>query len=231
MTGTLINAATILIGGTIGLLIHARLSEKTTETVFSGIALFTLFLGIHMATQTGHFLVLILSLVLGSITGEGLGLENGLNRLSESLKKRIHFSNARFSEGLLTSFLLFCIGSMTILGAIEEGIGNKPNLLMAKAVMDGFSSIALAAGMGIGVLFSVVPLLIVQGGITLLAGLLQDYIQQVYINEITASGGILLIGLGINLLGLKKIRILNMVPAILFSMLLTWLFLYFDWYH
>ncbi|MDZ7776750.1 MAG: DUF554 family protein [Bacteroidales bacterium] len=118
--------------------------------------------------------------------------------------------------------MLFCMGSMTILGAIEEGLGDEPNLLLAKSLMDGFSSIALASAMGIGVLFSVVPLFIYQGSITLFAGYFREYATNLYINELTAVGGILLLGLGLSILDIKKINIVNMLPALLYILILVY---------
>jgi len=192
--------------------------------VFQAIGLFTLFLGFTMAGKTSNYLIMIFSLVIGSIIGELLNIEKQINKLSDWLKAKSGSSNAKFSEGFLASFLLFCMGSMTILGAIEEGMGGSPDLLLAKSVLDGFSSIALAAAMGVGVLFSAIPLLIYQGGLTLFAGYLQDYLTTPMINELSAVGGIILIGLGINILEIKQIRVINMVPALLMAVLLAWWF-------
>ncbi len=124
---------------------------------------------------------------------------------------------SRFAEGLVTAFLLFCMGSMTVLGAIEEGMGGRPNLLAAKSVLDGFASLALASSLGIGVLFSVIPLFIYQGGLTLLAGSLQAVMSEVVVNEISAAGGLILIGLGITILEIKQLKVLNMLPALVFA--------------
>jgi len=132
---------------------------------------------------------------------------------------------SRFAEGLVTAFLLFCMGSMTVLGAIEEGLGGKPNLLAAKSVLDGFASLALAASLGIGVLFSVIPLLIYQGGLTLLAGSLHAVMSEVVVNEVSAAGGLILIGLGITILEIKQLKVLNMLPALVFAGVLAAVFL------
>jgi uncharacterized protein len=223
MTGTLINALAIIVGGITGLFIHSRLPERFSRIVFHGIGLFTVFLGFSMALKTGNYLVMIFSIVLGSILGELIGIEMYVNQFSQWVKKLTGSSNARFSEGLLTAFLLFCMGSMTILGAFEEGFGNRPNLLFAKSVLDGFSSIALAAAMGAGVLFSVVPLIIYQGGLTLFAAQLGNLMSEPVINELTSVGGLLLIGLGLSILDIKKISILNMLPALVFAVILGWL--------
>jgi len=224
MTGTLINAAAIVVGSLIGLLIKSRLGQRYIRIVFQAIGLFTLFLGISMSLKTDHLLLLVFSLVLGALTGEALKIDKAIEKVSDRLKKRLKTKNDHFSEGLLTSFLLFCMGAMTILGAIDEGIGNEPNLLLAKSVMDGFSSVALASALGVGVLFSVIPLILYQGGITLFAAYFQDYATEIYINELTAVGGILLLGLGLSILDIKKIKITNMIPALIYILVLVYFF-------
>jgi uncharacterized membrane protein YqgA involved in biofilm formation len=214
MTGTLINAGAVIVGSSIGIVVGTRLPRKITEIVFQGIGLFTILIGIRMAIETSNFLLMILSIVTGSVIGESMDIENLAIRLCDSLKKRVKSKNEKFSEGMTTAFLLFCIGSMTILGAIEEGLGGKPDLLMAKSVLDGFASIGLAAALGVGVMFSVIPLLIYQGGITLFSSFLQGIFPVTVVGEMSAVGGLLLIGLGINILEIKKLRILNMIPAL-----------------
>lgn len=225
MIGTIVNAGAIILGSTIGILIHARLPQKISTIVFQGIGLFTLSLGISMAIKTNNFLIMIFSIVLGSIIGEILNIEALIDNLSHRLKRLVKSEDDRFTEGLLTSFLLFCMGSMTILGAIEEGLGNPPNLLLAKSLLDGFSSIALAASLGVGVAFSVVPLLLYQGGLTLFAGYLQNFFSTPIITELSATGGLLLIGLGISLLEIKKLKIINMLPSLIIVVILSYYFL------
>lgn len=222
--GTLVNIGAVIIGSLIGLLVHNRMPKRITQLVFQAIGLFTLFLGFFMAGKTEHFLIMIFSLVIGAIIGELIDLDKQINRFSLWLKRKIGSKNSKFSDGFLTSFLLFCMGSMTILGAIEEGMGGNPDLLLAKSVLDGFSSIALAAAMGIGVLFSIIPLLLYQGGLTLFASFLQDYLSTPIINELSAVGGILLIGLGLNILEIKKIKVLNLTPALLVAVVLAYFF-------
>ena len=223
LTGTIVNVAAVLAGSTIGLVVGTRLPQKITKSVFNAMGLFTLFLGFYMALKGEQFLVMVFSLIIGTITGELLSLESRMERFSNNLKKALKMGNPKFTEGLITSFLLFCMGSMTILGAIDEGVGNGSNLLFTKSMMDGFSSIALAAAFGLGVTFSVIPLFLFQAGITLLAWWLGDFFPVVIINDLTAVGGILLVGLGINILELKHIRIMNMLPALLFAILFSWI--------
>ncbi|MBN2279456.1 MAG: DUF554 domain-containing protein [Candidatus Marinimicrobia bacterium] len=224
MIGTLINVLSVVLGSTIGLLFHKNLPEKIVHSVFQVIGLFTLALGVSMAIKAEQILLMIFSLVIGTILGTLVNLDEKLQRLSTLLQNTTQSKNEKFSEGMITAFLLFCMGSMTILGAFEEGLGGKPNLLLAKSVLDGFSSVALASGMGIGVMFSAIPLLFFQGGLALLATFLEQYFTDAMINELTATGGILLLGLGLNILEIKKIRMMNMLPSLLIIVILTLIF-------
>ncbi len=223
MTGTIVNVIAVLAGGTVGLLLNKKLPERFIRIFFQVIGLFTLFLGFSMAMETTHVLHLIMALISGAVIGELLHLERSMERFGEKVKARFRFGNEKFTEGMLTAFLLYCMGSLTILGAIEEGMGGSPKLLLIKSLMDGVSSIALASGLGAGVLFSVVPLLVYQGGITLLASGFGEFFPEIMITELSATGGILLIGLGINILEIKKINVMNMLPALLMIVILLWL--------
>ena len=224
MTGTIINAVAIIIGSIIGLSLNAKLPERFIKIVFQGIGLFTISIGVYMSVKTNNLFLMIISIVTGGIIGEGINIEKFIDRFGETIKNKFKSNNSKFSEGLTTSFLLFCMGSVSILGAIEEGLGNEPNLLLAKAVMDGVSSIALAAAFGIGVSFSIVPLIIYQGGLTLLAASFGNYFSETIITELTAVGGLMLIGLGINVLGIKQLKILNMIPALIVIVILVYFF-------
>ena len=203
MTGTIINAVAILVGSIIGIVLNAKLPKRFIQIVFQGIGLFTLFIGMFMALKTNNIFLMVISIVAGGIIGEWINIEKYINLFGIKIKTKLKSNNAKFSEGLVTAFLLFCMGSVTILGAIEEGLGNDPNLLLAKSVLDGVSSIALAAALGFGVAFSIIPLLIYQGGLTLLAAKFGDYFSEAIINELTAVGGLMLIGLGISILEIK----------------------------
>ncbi|MCK9483727.1 MAG: DUF554 domain-containing protein [Candidatus Marinimicrobia bacterium] len=225
MLGTLVNVGTVMLGSSLGLLLHTRLPRKLIVIVFQVIGLFTLFLGFSMALKTANFLIMIFSGAIGAVIGELCQIERGINRLGENIKRRLKSDNDKFAEGLVTAFLLFCMGSMTILGAFEEGLGGKPNLLLAKSLLDGFSSMALAAGLGVGVLLAVVPLLIYQGGLTLLAGLLGDILTTPIVNEMTAVGGLLLIGLGLTILEIKIVKVVNMLPSLVVAIILAGIFL------
>jgi len=224
MTGTLVNVFTVLLGSIIGLLINKKLPERYIKIVFQALGLFTLFIGFMMASKAQQLLYVVFSLVLGGITGEMLKLDVGMEKLTERMKAKFKMRHERFSEGLITAFLLFCMGSMTILGAFEEGLGNKPTLLFTKSVMDGFAAVALSAALGAGVIFSVVPLLLYQGALTLFAEYLGQYFSESIISELTATGGILLIGLGLNILDIKQIKVLNLLPALIYIVILGLIF-------
>lgn len=168
-------------------------------------------------------------MIAGGVLGELIRLETKVEHVADIMKHKLKVGNERFSEGMVTAFLLYCMGSLTILGAIDEGLGNGSSLLITKSIMDGFASIALASAFGVGVAFSVIPLLIYQGGLTLLTIFLGNYFSEAITNDMTAVGGILLVGLGINILEIKKIKVLNMLPALLVAILLSWLKLHFNW--
>jgi uncharacterized membrane protein YqgA involved in biofilm formation len=223
MLGTVVNVITVLIGGSIGLFLNKKLPERYVEIFFQVIGLFTITLGIIMAIETTHVFHMVIALISGSLIGEALKLETWMESLGERIKSRLKIGNEKFTEGMLTAFLLFCIGPLTIVGAIEEGIGKGSEPLLIKSLMDGISSIALASGLGVGVVFSVVPLFIFQGGITVMAMLFGSFFPDIYAVELSAVGGVLLLGLGINVLGIKKIRVMNMLPSLVMIVLLLWL--------
>lgn len=224
MIGTLVNAAAIIAGGTIGLLLNKSMPERIKTIYFQAVGLFTFAIGISMVYNMQHILIVVSSLAIGSLIGEWMNLEVGAERMSNYLKRKFRIGSEKFSEGLITAFLLYCIGSMTIIGAIQEGTGGSSDLLMTKSLMDGFSSIILASAFGVGVLVSFIPLLILQGSITLLAMYASSFFTPEIIQGLTSVGGILLIGLGINILEIKKLRIMNMLPALIIVAVLLWLF-------
>jgi len=221
--GTFVNVFTVLLGSTLGRVLRNRFPEKIKKITFQGLGLISIVLGIQMALKVENWLVVIFSLLLGGILGEAISLEKRLEQSADFLKKKIGSKEERFVEGLITSFILFCVGSVTIVGAIQEGLTGDRTLILTKAVLDGFSSIALASVYGAGVTFSVIPLLIFQGGLTLLAFQLQGFLSERMVNEISAVGGILIVGLGINLLEIRQIAVNNMLPALIFVLILKWL--------
>jgi len=224
ISGTLVNVVAIIIGGGLGILFRSHIPKRITKSFFQAIGLFTLFLGFSLSIKTENPLLLVFSLILGALVGTLLSFQERIENLGNNIQNRLKLKGGHFSEGLVTAFLMFCMGSMTILGAIEEGLGGEPNLLLIKSLMDGFSSIALAAALGVGVIFSIVPLLFYQGGLTVLVAFFGDSLSNLMVNELSAVGGILLIGLGITILDIKKIEVLNLIPALLFIVPLVYFF-------
>jgi len=228
MIGTFVNIGAIILGSSIGLLIHKKLPERLVNVTFQIMGLFTLVLGMKMALESQQLLVLVFSLIIGGIFGTATNLDDKLQTLSKKINTKKSGNNENFAKGLITSFLLFCVGSMTVVGAIEEGMNQDPSLLLVKSLMDGFSSIALSVAFGIGVMFSVIPLLIFQGGLTLLAMYLGSFLPVEYITEISAVGGVILLALGMNLLEITKIKIIDLLPAILFAPFILWVWGFVD---
>ena len=224
MIGTLVNVAAIAAGGSIGIIFKKKLPQKAIDVVFQGIGLVTFGIGISMFLKSDWLIVVVMAILAGAITGGLLQLDKRIESLSLRLKNRFKKTGEHFSEGLITAFLLYCMGAMTILGAIDEGLGNGAELLFTKSILDGFASIALASALGVGVIFSIVPLFIYQGGITLLAFYLGSFFDMAIINELSATGGILLCGLGLNILKLTKIKVMDMLPALLFALIFAYLY-------
>jgi uncharacterized membrane protein YqgA involved in biofilm formation len=224
MIGTIVNTVAVILGGGIGLLLKKNMPPRITSIYFQAIGLFTLAIGISMIVKMDHILIIVSSLAIGSLLGEWLNIESATERMSSYFKKRFKIGNEKFSEGLITSFLLFCIGSLTILGTIQEGTGVSSDLLFTKSFMDFFSAILLASAFGIGVIFSAVPLFIYQALLTVLAMYAGSFLSPEIILGLTNIGGIMLIGLGINILEIKKLRIFNMTPALLIVIVMLWIF-------
>ena len=223
MIGTLVNTAAVVVGGSLGLILKKNLPERYTSIYFQAIGLFTLAIGISMVWELNHILIVVGSLALGALSGEWLQLEKRTDKLSELLRRKLKLGNERFTEGLITAFLLFCVGSMTIVGAIQEGTGESSDLLLTKSLMDFFSAMLLASALGSGVVFSAIPLLLFQGSITLLSMYASQFFTPDIIKGLTNTGGILLLGLAINILEIKRLRIMNMLPSLVFVVILIWI--------
>ncbi len=218
-TGTVINALTVLAGGGLGALLGQRLPERVRETVMAGLGLVTLIVGLQLALETENVLVVLVSVLLGALLGEWWRIDVGLERLSDWLKGRLAgrasaSSLAHFNEGFITASLVFCVGPMTILGSLEDGLTGDYSLLAIKAVLDGFAALAFASSLGIGVLFSVVTVVVYQGGLTLLAGLAEGVFSEAMIREMSATGGVLVLAIGLMLLNVKQIRVANLLPSL-----------------
>lgn len=232
MTGTLLNIATVLIGGLIGLLFGARIPDKLKETVIAGMGLFTAAMGLQMFLDTENALIVLGALLIGTLLGEWWRIEDGLHRLGKFLERKFsreeNDGSNKFVRGFLTASLLFCVGPMTILGSIQDGLTGDYNLLAVKSVLDGFASMAFASTLGVGVLFSTIVILVYQGGLSLMAAQLDALVTPSMMNELTATGGVILLGLAISsLLEIKKIRVGNMLPALAIAPLIVWVIGFF----
>ena len=228
MTGTLLNIVTVFIGGVIGLIFGTRIPDKLKETVISGMGLFVAALGLQMFLKTENPLIVLGSLLIGTLLGEWWRIEDGLQNLAKLLEQRFskegEDGSNKFVRGFLTASLLFCVGPLTILGSIQDGLRGDYNLLAVKSVLDGFASLAFTSTLGLGVLFSTIVILVYQGGISLLAGQLNAIVTPSMMNELTATGGVILFGIAISsLLELKKIRVGNMLPALAIAPLIVWI--------
>lgn len=213
--GSIVNAFSVIIGSLIGLAFGSFLPERIRTRVFQVIGLFTLVLGAKMALETEHLLVLLISLVFGVILGELIQIQDNLDRICNKLKAKFRSKNELFTEGLISAFLLYCIGSMTFVGAIEEGINNDRTLLYTKSLMDGITSILLASSLGTGVLISAIPLFIFQSSLTWGAYYFEPYLSKEIMTELSAVGGILILAIGLNILNIRKIKVSNMLPALI----------------
>ncbi|MGD2144492.1 MAG: DUF554 domain-containing protein [Anaerolineae bacterium] len=232
MRGTLINIVAILVGGGLGMLFGAQVPERMRKTIVAAIGLFTLGLGVKLFLETQNALIPLAGLLLGALLGEWWGVERGLKNLGSRLEARFSPGSSgqeddregrRFVRGFLTASLLFCVGPMTILGSIQDGLTGDYSLLTIKSVMDGFAGLALASTLGVGVLFSVLVVFTYQGGISLLAIQAQRVLTDPMITEMTAVGGILLLGLAIgSLLELRTVRTGNLLPALALTPAIVW---------
>lgn len=223
--GPIINAGTVVAGGLLGLLFGSRLPDRIRTIVFQGLGLCTLTIGMQMALGTKSPLILIFSILIGSILGELLNLEQRFINGSDYLKSRIHSKNPRFTEGMVTASLLFCIGAMAIVGSFDEGLRGDRTVVLSKSIMDGFAAVALASAYGTGVIFAAVAVLLYQGALVLFAGALQPWLGPELMRELSATGGLLILGIGLNLLEVTRIRLSNMLPSLLVVVVLVICFL------
>jgi uncharacterized protein len=229
MIGTLINVGAILVGGGLGLVCGKRLSERLKQTVIAGLGLFTFVYGISLFLKTGNSLIVLGSLLIGVLLGEWMRIEDGLSHLGSWLESKFNApegqgSRASFISGFVTTSLIFCIGPMAILGSIQDGISGNFDTLAIKSVLDGFAAFAFASSLGFGVLFSTIPVFVYQGAISLLAFQAQAIATDSMMNELSAVGGVILMGISISsLLEIKKIQSGSFLPALLIAPLIVWI--------
>jgi uncharacterized membrane protein YqgA involved in biofilm formation len=223
LVGTLINVGTVLTGAAIGTAVGPRLPERVQQRVLAGLGMITLALGVDLAlawggehTSTSTPLYVLAGILVGGILGEALGIERRLERLGDRVQARLagEDGHSTVSEGFVTASLLFCVGSLTVVGSIQDGLTGDYELLATKAVLDGFASIALAATLGWGVALAAVTVLLVQGAITLGAGLFEDVLVGEALAVLTSAGGVTIIGIALKLLDIKDVKVGNFLPAL-----------------
>ena len=217
--GTLVNAAAVAAGAAIGLAAGSIISEKMRNSLFQTLGLCTILIGLKMALTVSDPMIVILSCVLGVAVGEALNLADRLTSAGDTLKSLIKSKNEQFTDGLVTSSIIICVGAMAIVGSFEEGLGGSPATLFSKSILDFCSCMMLASVYGSGVLASALPLLIYQGTLTLLAGVLEPYMTESIKTALVSTGGILIMGIGSNLVGVKAIAISNLLPALVFAVI------------
>ena len=218
MIGVFVNVATVLLGSAVGLLFRKGIPERISKALMLAIGLCTLYIGIDGALEGSMTIVLILSMVFGTLIGTLIDIDDKINRVGLFLEKKLKKEGEKTSiaEGFMTGSLLFCVGAMTIVGSLNAGLTGDNTLIFTKSILDLISSCLLASTLGVGVMFAAIFVLVVQGGLVLLAGLLQNVLtDQALIAEITCAGSVMIIGLGLNILGITKLKVANFLPALL----------------
>lgn len=228
--GTIANAAAIICGALAGIVLRRGLPEKWQQTIMQGVALCIVVIGLQMAFKTANIVIVVVSLVIGSIIGEYFDIEDNLQKFGSWIASKVYHGKdgsfaAQLARGFISSTLIFCIGAMAVVGALQDGLKQDSTILYAKATLDGIISVILTANLGIGVAFSAFSVFIYQGCLTLLAAFLQTVMTEAVLNEITACGGVLITAIGINMLKILEIRISNQLPAIFIAWLLAYIFI------
>ena len=219
--GTIINVGAIIIGGLIGLIFRDRFPERITQTALQVMGIFTILVGIQMGLQGREPIFILVSLAGGAILGEIIRIEDRLDNFGKWIEKQLKVTQGSPAKGFIYASLVFAVGSMAIVGSVADGVRGDHSILVTKSMMDGIISIPFAAGMGPGGLGSAVTILVYQGSLTLLARELQSFFSPEVITELTAVGGVLVVGIGINILGLQKIKVANFLPALAVIIALT----------
>lgn len=223
LKGTLVNVVAVIVGGLIGLAVGDRLPEKIKQVVLYSLGLGTILIAIKLVVLTEHITLILAAILLGAVTGTLLDLEGKLEGIAERLKASVKSDSATFVTGFVSASLLFCVGPMTVIGSIQDGTIGDASLLYAKSVLDGFAAMALASGLGVGVMFAALTVLIVQGGLTLAGGALADLTSSSVITEMSATGGLLIFAIALYLLEIKKLPLANLLPALVFIVpLILW---------
>ena len=221
ISGSIFNAVIVIIGTIVGLTIGKRLPERVTDSLMSAIAIFVIYLGVKLAGSGAGMLTMLFGFVGGAAIGEAMDIHSALERFGEWAKRTLRMKDERFGEAFITSSLVYCAGSLAILGSIEEGLGGFPAILITKSIIDGASSVVFAISLGVGTAFSAIPILIYQVSITLTARAAQSIMSPQVIDAMTSVGGLMVLCIGLNLLGAAKIRTSNLLPGIVVAALIA----------
>lgn len=224
MLGTLVNAGAIVLGSFLGLLLKKGLPEKITDAIMKGVALCVLYIGLDGCLEGDNALIAILSIVLGALVGTALDLDGRLCALGDYMERKLQAGGGSFSTAFVTASLLFCVGAMAVVGSLQSGLTGNHTMLYTKSMLDGISSVIFAATLGPGVLMAGVAVLLYQGAITLLAQALAPVLNDAVVAEMTCVGSLLIIGLGLNMLGVTKLKVMNYVPAVFVAIGVCYLF-------
>jgi len=221
LLGSLVNSAAIVLGGGIGLVLKKGLSDRLANAVMNALALCVLYIGVSGMLKGENILITILSMVAGTLVGDGLQLDKKINQLGDTIEKMVASPNegVSVSKGFVTASLLFCVGAMAIVGALQSGLTGNHDTLFAKSLIDGIAAIVMASSLGIGVLLSAGLILVYEGGISLFANVLAPLLTDSVINEMTCVGSLLIVGLALNMLKLTDLKIMNYAPAVFFPIL------------
>ncbi len=223
MLGTIVNCITVILGSVIGLLVKKGIPDKMNTAIMQGMALCVLYIGISGSLECQNILVVIVSMALGTVIGEGIDLDKRLNRLGKKLEEKVGKGDGGIARGFVSASLLFCVGAMSIVGSLQGGLTGNHDTIFAKSLIDGIAAIVLTSTLGIGVAFSVLFILVYQGGIALCANFLAPVLTDVIIAEMTCVGSLLIIALAFNMLNITKLRVMNFVPAIFLPIPIYWL--------
>ena len=233
MLGVLVNVTTVLLGSTIGLVFKKGISKKYSDAVMTGIGLCTVLIGISGMLKGQNVLVAIISMVFGALVGTALDIDGKLNSVGELMQKKMKKRDdgkVSIAEGFVTASLLFCVGAMTIIGSLEAGLKGDNTTLFTKSILDLFSSMMLSASLGIGVMCAALFVFVFQGGLVLLSGLLDSVLSESAIAEITCVGSLMIFALGLNLMGITKVKVANYFPALIFAPIVCVLFAFLGKY-
>ncbi len=214
MLGTFVNVAAILAGGILGMLLKNGISSKIGDTVMKGLALSVLLVGGMNALKVHNLLLVIMAMVIGGVLGEGLDIDQKLKTIGDTIGLKLKGKGGRVSDGFVTGSLIYCVGAMAIVGSLESGLSGNHEILFAKSILDGISSIIFASTLGIGVILSAFSVLLYQGAITLAASFLQPLLAETVKADMNSIGGLLIIGIGLNMLGSHNLKVANLLPAI-----------------